>query len=245
LKKILALDFDGVICNSIDECLLVSYYAYTNTSDLSFDFSEINSNYKKQFRKYRYLVGPAHQFYYLWEIIINNNENIPEIFNKINSNKKLEEGFSNKFYTIRKELINDNYQRWIRLNPFYDDLFLILKENIDLNDLYIVTSKDLISVNKLLISNSIYIDIEHIFSRELSFSKVKLFKLLNDKYQIPYNNIIFVDDKISHLIEVKSLGVHCYLSMWGYIGPESVEIANYNNISTILLSDLSDKLIKC
>ncbi len=33
--KIIALDFDGVIVNSVNECLLVGYYAYQKFSDPS------------------------------------------------------------------------------------------------------------------------------------------------------------------------------------------------------------------
>ena len=34
MSKIVAFDFDGVICDSIDECLLVSYYAYHKISKI-------------------------------------------------------------------------------------------------------------------------------------------------------------------------------------------------------------------
>ena len=30
MKKILLFDFDGVICNSIDECFLISYNSFCN-----------------------------------------------------------------------------------------------------------------------------------------------------------------------------------------------------------------------
>ena len=34
MTKIVALDFDGVICDSIDECLLVSYNAFQEKSEI-------------------------------------------------------------------------------------------------------------------------------------------------------------------------------------------------------------------
>ena len=54
--------------------------------------------------------------------------------------KKLEEEFSNKFYTIRKELINENYQEWIRLNPLYNDILLILLNNSGIFSLLFIIS---------------------------------------------------------------------------------------------------------
>ena len=47
MRKLIALDFDGVICDSMDECMLVSYYAYFNKlQDKRIDFSDITENFK-------------------------------------------------------------------------------------------------------------------------------------------------------------------------------------------------------
>lgn len=37
MKRILCLDFDGVLCNSIKECALVAYNAYHETNEANFD----------------------------------------------------------------------------------------------------------------------------------------------------------------------------------------------------------------
>ena len=65
MNKIIALDFDGVICDSIDECLLVSYFAFNNISSIDkINFSDINYNLISSFRKYRFIVGPAKDFFF-------------------------------------------------------------------------------------------------------------------------------------------------------------------------------------
>ena len=47
MEKILCLDFDGVICNSIKECFITSFVAYNKlTNNSTFDLKkEINSTF--------------------------------------------------------------------------------------------------------------------------------------------------------------------------------------------------------
>tara|TARA_B100001250_G_scaffold239623_1_gene205913 strand:+ start:7849 stop:8586 length:738 start_codon:yes stop_codon:yes gene_type:complete len=245
LGKIVALDFDGVICNSLNECLIVSYCAFNENLNLSYDSSKIRPTHQKQFNKYRYLVGPAHQFYYLWDMILSNEGNIIESFNRLDYNEAMEKKFAKKFYAIRKKMINNNFDEWLLLNPFYSNVLLFIKENFDFDKFFIVTSKDLFSVVKLLEFNKIKLDKDHIFSRELSFSKVRLFEILKSNFNIMFEDIIFIDDKISHLLEVQPLGIDCYLSTWGYIGHDSIKIAKENKISPLHISDLNTTYLSC
>ena len=65
MSKVLILDFDGVIVDSIDECFERSSDAYKCLHDEFF----VSSCNKKLFYKYRYLVGPASHFVYLFDAI--------------------------------------------------------------------------------------------------------------------------------------------------------------------------------
>ena len=72
MSKVFIFDFDGVICNSIEECLIISYNAYLNNNDF---FLPHSINKRNDFIKYRYLVGPAKYFYCLWYLILDKNSN--------------------------------------------------------------------------------------------------------------------------------------------------------------------------
>ena len=84
MPKYIALDFDGVICNSINECMLVSYYSYNNISiSSSAHLNKIPKSHQEKFIKYRYLVGPAYEYYCLWNSInLTNtiNDNLEAIY---------------------------------------------------------------------------------------------------------------------------------------------------------------------
>jgi len=243
MSKYIVLDFDGVICNSINECMLVSHHSYYGNiiSNLN-ELAEIPINQKKEFIKYRYLVGPAYEYFYLWESIKLKNktkEKVDVFFNRQvkNIKPKIKNKYLNIFYENRKKLKNYNINQWIKLNPFYLGISDALSKKINLNNIFIVTSKDYESVNDLLIANNIQISSSHIYSYEKSLDKKILFKMLIDENNIEVNNINFIDDKLSHLENVLSLGIKCYLALWGYISPTSYEKAKKIGIKPVEQSD--------
>ena len=64
-KRLIALDFDGVIIDSIEECFQVSKEVYYGFSQFPFD----EVLYKEMFFLYRGLVGPACEYLALHKIL--------------------------------------------------------------------------------------------------------------------------------------------------------------------------------
>tara|TARA_Y100000294_G_scaffold144001_1_gene138781 strand:+ start:314 stop:1060 length:747 start_codon:yes stop_codon:yes gene_type:complete len=244
MRKIIALDFDGVICDSMDECMLVSYYAYFNISqDKVIDFSDITSELQVNFKKYRYLAGPAQDFYFLWKSLLSTNISSKEIvktFNKLKSDEKgLELPFVERFYLLRSKQKKNHFSQWILLNPIYKQIKSDLIDVVDINNLFIVTAKDTDSVLDLLRANNIAINRKQIYGREMSLNKVKLFNKIIKETDIQPQNIFYIEDKISHLIKVKTMGINGYLATWGYNSPSAKDEAILNDITPISLSEIS------
>ena len=238
MTKYFALDFDGVICNSISECMLISHYSYNNKNiSKKSRLEEIPKSHQKYFFKYRYLVGPAYEYYILWDSIINqSNQDIT--INNIFHEKELNIKFNKKkylkfFYKNRTKLKTNHFDKWVSLNPFYDKVSNILLNANNLNNLFIVTSKDTDSVIDLLSANDINIPSKNIYGYEKSFDKKELFQLLISENDIQINDISFIDDKLSHLINVSSIGIKCYLALWGYISVNSKKNARKESIRSI------------
>ena len=66
----IVFDFDGVLCNSIEECMIVSFHTYHGLS--LFSKNIITYDMKKYFYKYRHLVRPAGEYYLIWDSYYNN-----------------------------------------------------------------------------------------------------------------------------------------------------------------------------
>ena len=56
-------------------------------------------------------------------------------------------------------------------------------------------------------------------------------------------NIIYIEDKISHLIKVKDIGIRGYLATWGYNSDSDKNMAKDNNIPEVSLENISDILL--
>ena len=108
-------DFDGVICDSINECFEVSFNVFYKHNQIVKEKSKI----KHLFFKYRGLVGPAWQYYYLHYVINSKNDNYEnEFMNSIsNSDNNIKSEFQNEFFKERSQFKKNNFEDWIRLNP--------------------------------------------------------------------------------------------------------------------------------
>ena len=86
---VLALDFDGVICNSIDECLITSYNAFYNTKINN--VSEIPDDIQSFFYTYRHYVRPAREYYLLHKALQKKLTNFDlKIFHQLKNKYKQE-----------------------------------------------------------------------------------------------------------------------------------------------------------
>ena len=247
MSKILALDFDGVICDSIDECLLVSYHAFHEKTKIeNIDFSNIQEGIIKDFKKYRYLIGPAKDFYFLWKSIFEYHKtstDIEKIYFKLKkSDMNRELPFVKRFYTLREQLKNKYFDNWVLLNPFYKGIKNILSKIQDNKTLFIITAKDTNSVFDLMKENNIDIQHSHIYGREKNLDKRHLFKQMIKYHGMSKKDIVFVDDNISNVIDVNEIGIVSYLATWGYNSTFDKIEAKNNNIVPLKLCDLQSIL---
>ena len=153
MAKYIALDFDGVICNSINECMLVSFCSFFDINITNDSFSNISNDQKNKFSRYRYLVGPAFEYNSLWEAIENSKskDSIISYFTGINPSKEITVKNQKKFYKNRTDFKTKDFTNWSRLNPFYGEIHKALIAKKDLSNIFIVTSKDYQSVVELLL----------------------------------------------------------------------------------------------
>tara|TARA_Y200000002_G_scaffold373144_1_gene371810 strand:- start:6482 stop:7159 length:678 start_codon:yes stop_codon:yes gene_type:complete len=219
------LDLDGVIIHSIEECYIVSKEVYFKDKNFVYD----EKVYKEIFFKYRGIVGPANEFEYLHYLI---EKKIVDISYSINSNFKIlklkkNDDFEKSFFSYREKLIEENFDKWINLNPLTD----FGRKLVHRNDLiiYIITTKNRAATKILLDHYNIFY--REIFSNEdvKKFkSKGNLIENIIKKYDL--KDVIFIDDLVDHLSSAKNLEIKTYFADWGYGENTNFNVFDHNEI---------------
>src|SRR5688572_27837456 len=122
--RIVVFDFDGVVCDSTDECLVSSWNAWESWNggqrfrvDLA-DFDDVES---RGFRQIRPRVRGAGEYYVVRRCL----EEGVDIGNQPRYDELLErwrdhiEPFKKCFYAARQRLRDYNLKKWLALHPVY------------------------------------------------------------------------------------------------------------------------------
>ena len=224
------LDFDGVLFNTVRETYTVTMIALGRC--IRIEDIDFNSKHFERFNKFRYLVGPAWNYYYLFKYIDKDTKNyainLTEGYKKSLDQSRSEEHqfFEKKFFQTRKQLRKIDYDNWLSLiSPysFVESVRELINEFRD--QFFIITTRDQGSVLDLLRLCNLNIVSSNVFAKKeyasLS-SKVNIIQYLINKYRIEES--IFVDDMEEHLIASEAIeGLSTMQAKWGYVIPEKKE----------------------
>jgi len=227
------LDFDGVLCNSIKECLLCGVNAYYNKSYRY--LNEIDRQLAEFFYAHRYLVRPAEEMLLIFKGYDMGMSSISlQEFDMMKTENKNEiKQFADPFYSQR-ELLKKDLPFWLSLNALYPQTQSFINAK---NPFYVVSNKDYDSI-KVIASHFGYESlIVNIYSRELALNKRDLFSIFFEKEHVnPINQrIVFVDDQEAHLLTLTGLGIELCHADWGYNkGTDSQNIKTISDLSEIV-----------
>ena len=120
VPHVLALDFDGVVCDSLAECFATSYLAYRQlNADLR---SESPGSWQSLFNARRGVVRPSGHYLLLWDWITRFpfRDLTPMQFEDLGRGQedRVQE-FERLFHLLRDAAIRDDPKGFIELNPPY------------------------------------------------------------------------------------------------------------------------------
>jgi hypothetical protein len=240
---ILALDFDGVVIDSILECLVTAYNAYSihsgrnefRTNIDQFELSEIAA-----FRRSRIYIRRGEDYVFLLQAAADHVrvKSQDEFDRFLELNSGFREEYRNLFYSQRKTLQERDLPGWLALNPMYPGIESFLRLNIKADEWFVVTTKDLESVHHILNSRNIPFHPENLFQASKTFRKPHILSHISSLRGVEEKNIHFVDDHPATLIEVaEQTEVLSYCAIWGYNSSEQMAGLQKNNISVLTLED--------
>jgi len=218
--SVVCLDFDGVLCDSAVECLVVAYNAYYGAA--AENPEEIDPALSSYFLRHRYLVTSADNFWLLIHAFEQGEEKLDRPRYKALRSEREEaiRSFGPRFFACREELKQDE-QHWLGLNRFFKQSEVVLDSEFP--SFFIITTKDADSVRRLAELHGYGEKIRGIYSKEFAVDKRlsfrKLFADLGD--EAATDRYLFVDDNLDHLLQVADLPVALHLAGWGYVDPDT------------------------
>ena len=223
-SPVLLLDFDGVLIDSIDECVVSSYNQITGS--LCRELAQLPAGYVSLLRLNRSRARKAGEFKRLaaWcldQIKTGPTDRILSLaeFNALyaGSSESLAD-LGREFFAVRQKLIDRDPESWCELNPPMQPIWEWLK-NHRKNKFTILTYKNLPAVNAICSHFGMPIDPAEIYASDDGTTKAEnLEKIiaLNGEHR-QYH---FIDDSLDNLIEMRTAhpapNLHLYWAGWGF-----------------------------
>lgn len=241
--RLLALDFDGVVSDSAPEAFAVALATYTELWPGGLDplppspqgGAPTREQVCRHPRYGRFLalmpLGNRAEDYAVVLRAIEEDAGVPDqaAYDALRARwapRDLER-FHARFYERRHALSETDPEGWRALMGPYPELPGILRRHAGDAILAIATAKDRRSVRALLRAYGLadLFDERRLLDKEAGVSKTAHLERLHAEQDVPYGEMVFVDDKVNHLDRVAPLGVRCALAAWGYNGERELALA--------------------
>ncbi len=244
-KEIIVFDFDGVVCESTDECMVSAWNAWEMWEDRSGfrrKLSEFSDFEKVAFGKLRPYVRGAGEYYILKRAQVENIHLNGQVdFDRYAGIwKEFISPFKDYIFESRNKLRSENLLAWIELHPVYQEVIEVLKELNRQNRLYIATLKDGESVRLILEHHGIFIPKERMLDQSHIKSKLQALDMICKLCKCSKSELLFLDDNYTHLVEPFKAGYLVYLTNWGNALPEFAEMARKSGIPLTQITELTD-----
>lgn len=240
-------DFDGVICDSVLECLLVTYNAHKRLQSPDFkrvlDLETVELSIRERFRKLRPYLKGAEDFVPMY-IAIEENISITtqRDFDEVRSTHKDRLlTYQKAFYAERDYLQHHEKERWLRLNPLFDGIGAMLKQRTSFENIHILTTKRQQDVLEIFQYQGIPFPVEQITYMKASGKSQKLLEILREHHAVMQESV-YIEDQIDFVVESKKHGIGSYLVEWGYISVEQRTLAKQHEIPIIGIKEFGELL---
>lgn len=241
----LALDFDGVICDSVDECHLSALNGWRlldGQRQLLTDFKALDPSAVERFRQLRHLAHSAPEFWALIHFTYHEQGAVDRarFESKMQAEAAAAAAFEPLFFKARGQLRSADPGRWLGLHRMYPQFQSGWERIKGRLPVFIITTKDRESIRYFNRVWALGIPDSHLWTKERGTDKAQALLSLARQADYPPQSFIFVDDNLDHVQRVAATGARSFLARWGYIDPQALPGPADDGIGA--LDQLSDLL---
>jgi phosphoglycolate phosphatase-like HAD superfamily hydrolase len=243
--KLLALDFDGVICDSAREAYVVALRSFAEIfpEHPLPAAAEQDAALYESFLESMPLGNRAEDYAVVLAATVLGRA-LPDqaAYDVFRASLALERlrAFHRQFYRVRAAWAERDPAGWLAELAPYPGLCALLRRRAGDVRLAIATAKDQGSVRRLLAAYGIaeLFPDGFVLDKEAGEKKRDHVTTLAAQAGCALAEVTFVDDKVNHLEDVAGLGARCVLASWGYNGPRERAIAEARGFLVCGLDDL-------
>jgi len=235
--QLLALDFDGVICDGMEEYFQTSLRVYEQIW-CDRDRSTLKG-FAADFAQLRPLIESGWEMPLLLRSLVlkipvaDIRQNWAQVCDDLRQRENLDPSFlTQTLDRIRDQAIATDLASWLQLHRFYPGIIERLRQLQASSTLvYIVTTKEGRFVRQLLSEQGVELSERQIIGKEIAQPKYETLGQLIESHRLAPGQVWFVEDLLKTLEKVhkqpKLSGIGLFLADWGYNTPQtSAAIAN-------------------
>ena len=238
----LYIDFDGVICDSVQEAFVSSYAAYYDNLELArkvvADTTDRVNAIKSTFYQYRPFIRSGQHFMLLQHciahgIVLTSQSDFERELQSTSTAQLME--WRQALYAMRALFIKEYVNEFLSLHHFYDHVHTHLMHLSKASHVTILSTKKEHLVSLLLTHARIAWPSDRIVGAHTQ-SKIDIIK---NRHLHTQEQVAFIDDHIPHILPIihgRKCGIHCYLADWGYVLPQWREDTRYAHLNAHTLS---------
>ncbi len=231
---IAVLDFDGVICDSVDECLAASFYAAYEMQGLASPAGGTASR-RERFARMRVFIRSGEDYLLIHRLIDRGIEVVDQAgFDEEirRAGRKQMARFHELFYRGREALMERDRDAWLAMNRIYPQARAVLEAAAG-RALFILSTKRPQYIHEILGHAGLPLPPRQVlYSAE--HPKLPLVERL--RAEGGFARAAFVDDQVQHLLGNPYPLVSVHLASWGYVASE--EPARRAGIPVLAADDL-------
>lgn len=226
--KILALDFDGVLCNGLTEYFHSAGRVYRELWPRD---GAVNLDlYQDGFKRLRPVIETGWEMpLILRALVLNYPESAiesqwPEVKAQLLAKENLNPAdLARALDQTRDQWIQTDLTGWLDLHQFYPGVVPRLKTLLAECQVYIVTTKEARFIQALLQGQGITLDPGAVFGKECRQPKAQTLSQLLERHNCEPRELWFVEDLLPGLAKVAAVpnlrGAGLFLADWGYNTP--------------------------
>jgi phosphoglycolate phosphatase-like HAD superfamily hydrolase len=235
---VLALDFDGVVWDSVNESFEQAWRAWQQVFG---PLAEADKDSMRQkFRAARWQAKDGHDFF-VTMMLLSREPGIDvgamsaaefRARRDATQGEAQAEEFVKAFYASREQMRLHDFEAWMALQRPYPGIVEALGQlRAQVLGMAVATTKDAASAEALL--NAAGIHGLQIFGREVSLDKRDHMRAIAAQFGVDMHHVTFVDDLLENLQPLRPLGVVVALAGWGYNTPAEQQRARDEGVPVL------------